>query len=130
MARRRKVKVYELEKDGATYWVTRYEIGVKNGAKTYEAMIPTMKNNYATWVSFALPEIAKIASTLPPKVEGADPAENYARRGAVFARKFRELGRAFKKFKLSKALETLGVVPTPTVVPPPPARVREVPPLA
>jgi hypothetical protein len=130
MARRKKVKVYQLEKDGATYWVSRYEIGVKNGAKTYEAMIPTMRNNYATWVNFALPEIVKIAKDLPPKIEGADPAVNYERRGAVFARKFRELGRAFSKFKLSKALESLGVVPTPEIIPPPPARVREVPPLA
>jgi len=130
MARRRKVKVYELEKDGGTYWVTRYEIGVKNGVKTYEAMIPTMRNNYATWVSFVLPEIARIAKDLPPKIEGADPATNYERRGAVFARKFRELGRAFKKLKLSRALETLGVVPTTAVVPPPPVKIREAPPLA
>lgn len=130
MARRKKVKVYELEKDGATYWLSRYEIGVKNGAKTYEAMIPAMKSNYGAWVNFALPEIAKIAEGLPEKVEGADPAVNYERRGAVFARKFRDLGRAFKKYKLSKALETLGVVPTSVGVPLPPARVREVPPLA
>jgi hypothetical protein len=89
-----------------------------------------MKSNYGAWVNFALPEIAKIAKDLPAKIEGADPAVNYERRGAVFARKFRELGKAFNKFKLSKALESLGVVPTPVVVPPPPARVREVPPLA
>jgi hypothetical protein len=130
MARRKKVKVYELEKDGATYWVSRYELGVKKGAKTYEEMIPTMRNNYGAWVAFALPEIAKVAQTLPEKVEGADPAVNYERRGAVFARLFRKLGKDFKKLKLRKALETLGVAPTPVVVPPPPARVREVPPLA
>jgi hypothetical protein len=129
MARRKKVKVYELPKDGATYWLSRYEVGVKNGAKTYEAMIPAMKENYGTWVQFALPEIAKVAQTLPDKIEGADPATNYERRGAPFARKFRELGKKFKVHKLTVALKTLGVVPAPEVVAPP-ARVREIPPLA
>jgi hypothetical protein len=129
MARRKKVKVYELPRDGATYWLARYEVGVKNGAKTYEAMIPAMKENYGTWVQFALPELAKVAQTLPDKIEGADPATNYERRGAPFARKFRELGKRFKVHKLSVALRTLGVVPAPEVVAPP-ARVRELPPLA
>ena len=128
MARRKKVKVYELEKDGATYWLTKYEVGVRKGAKTYEEMIPAMKDNYGAWVVFALPEIAKVAQTLPDKIEGADPAVNYERRGAIFARKFRELGKKFKHFKLARALGTLGVA-TPTVVVTPPTRVREVPPL-
>jgi hypothetical protein len=129
MARRKKVKVYELPRDGATYWLTRYEVGVKNGARTYEAMIPAMKENYGAWVQFALPEIAKVAQTLPDKVEGADPATNYERRGAPFARKFRELGKRFKVHKLTVALRTLGAVPVPEVAAPP-ARVRELPPLA
>jgi hypothetical protein len=129
MARRKKVKVYELPKDGTTYWIGRYEIGVKNGAKTYEAMIPTMKENYGAWVQFALPEVVKVAQALPDKVEGADPATNYERRGAPFARKFRELGKKFKMHKLTVALKTLGVAPAPEVVAPP-ARIREVPPLS
>jgi hypothetical protein len=129
MAGRKKVKVYELPKDGVKYWAGRYEIGVKAGAKTYEAMIPTMTANYETWVNYALPEIVKVAQTLPAKIEGADPATNYERRGAPFARKFRELGKKFKMHKLTAALKTLGVVPAPEAVVPP-VRVRELPPLA
>jgi hypothetical protein len=129
MARRKKVKVYELPKDGVKYWTERYEVGVKNGAKTYEAMIPTMKTNYGVWVNFALPEIVKVAQALPDKIEGADPATNYERRGAPFARKFRELGKKFKVHKLTVALETLGLKPVAEVSIPP-ARVREIPPLA
>jgi hypothetical protein len=129
MARRKKVKVYELPKDGAKYWTDRYEVGVKSGAKKYEAMIPTMTTNYGVWVGFALPEIVRVAETLPEKIEGADPATNYERRGAPFARKFRELGKKFKVHKLKVALETLGIKPAVEVAVPP-ARVREVPPLS
>jgi len=128
MARKR-VKVYELEKDGATYWLTRYELGVRKGAKTYEEMIPAMKTNYGVWVNFVYPELVKLASTLPAKVEGADPAENYGRRGAPFARKFKELGKKFKAAKLAEVLRSLGVAPAAPVAAPPAPKVKEIPPL-
>ena len=129
MARRKKVKVYELPKDGAEYWQKRYEVGVRNGVRTYETMIPAMTQNYGAWVNFVLPEIVRVAKTLPEKIEGADPAANYERRGAPFARKFKELGKKFKVHKLTAALQTLGIAAAPEVVAPP-AKVRELPPLA
>jgi len=115
----KKVKVYLLPRDGLTYWVERYRRGVEAGAEKYKAMIPYMESSYKGWASYTFTELVKVAQTLPAKVEGADPAENYSRRGAPFARLFKSLS---KKYQLEKIARALTVAP-----PAPPAVPREVP---
>jgi len=118
MARKR-VKVYQIGFDGKSLWTNTYEVGVREGVKKYEAKIPYMVSNYTGWIDFVFDKLLETASKLPDKVEGADPSENYARRGAPFARLFKELGRTYRKAKIVKA-----------VAPTPPARPRALPPIA
>jgi hypothetical protein len=117
MARKR-VKVYQIGPDGKTLWRTTYEVGVKEGVKKYEAKIPYMVSSYSGWIDFVFDKLVETAAKIPEKIEGADPAENYARRGAPFARLFKTLGREYRRTKIAKVL-----------VPAPPAKVREVPPI-
>jgi len=118
MARKR-LKVYQVGLDGKTLWTRTYEAGVKDGVKTYESMIPYMVSNYSGWIDFVFDKLLETASKMPDKVEGADPADNYVRRGAPFARLFKELSKTYRKAKIAKAL-----------APTPPARPRTLPPIA
>jgi len=117
MARKR-LKVYQFGLDGKTLWTNTYESGVKDGVKEYERKIPYMVSSYTGWVDFVFDRLLETASKIPDSIEGADPAENYARRGAPFARLFKELGRSYRKAKIAKAL-----------APTPPARPKTLPPI-
>jgi len=112
MARKR-VKIYQIGYDGKTLWRTSYEVGVREGAKKYEAKIPYMSANYIGWIDFVFDQLVETASKLPDRIEGADPAENYRNRGAPFARLFKELGSKYRKAKIAKVLAPIPTKPTP-----------------
>jgi hypothetical protein len=119
---RRKVKVYELPRDGLSYWENRYKTGVEQGAEKYKAMIPVMTTNYRNWINFVYNDLVKLAQEIAKIPKGEDPGLNYLKRGAPFARLFREKGAQFKLHKITIAA---GITP-PTPTPTPPPRIREI----
>jgi hypothetical protein len=114
---RRKVKVYELPQDGITYWGGRYKAGVEAGAEKYKAMIPVMTSNYTNWINFVYKDLVELAQRIANIPKTDDPAVNYSRRGAPFARLFKSKGAQYKVHKIARAAGV--TVPTPTPTPPP-----------
>jgi len=114
---RKKVKVYELPQDGLSYWESRYKAGVEAGAEKYKQMIPTMVSNYKNWISFIYKDLVELAQKIAKIPKTADPAVNYAKRGAPFARLFKAKGAQFKVHKIARAAGV--TVSTPTSVSPP-----------
>jgi hypothetical protein len=74
-------------------------------------------NSLANWIRFIYNDLVDLAKKIASIPKTDDPAENYVRRGAPFARLFKSKGAQFKVHKIARAAGV--TVPTPTVTPPP-----------
>lgn len=104
---------------GKEAWLLAYRTGVEAGAEKYRAKVPIMSTGYSVWIDHVFDQVVATLATLPAKVEGGDPADNYARRGAPFARLFKRLAEDYKRKKAEAIRRVVTPIPAPVATPAP-----------